>query len=39
MWKIKVQMKKLQLKPALLHPKEMFVTPQKNLHNWQKWKL
>ena len=29
MWKIKVQMKKLQLKPALLHPKEMFVTPQK----------
>ena len=27
MWKIKVQMRKLQLKPALLHPKEIFVTP------------
>ena len=21
---------------VLLHSKEMFVTPQKNLHNWQK---
>ena len=31
-----VQMRKLQLKPALLHPKEVFVIPPKKLHNWQK---